>query len=471
MASNLKASGKPLLKSDPNAPSRASSPSVIRQWDLPGVESLAKDIEKLSGHLDSLHATLANTAPSLNQIALTNAQGQLVAAFGDLVYQGVQYTNYLSELHVADPLLKHDPANALFNANTDGSVVIGESGWLDVLDPWQGHAAWIGTQNDTLPVTGAVDNGNGLIELTLVSHTLVTGNVVRVQNVGGIGESPPPGGTFANNATGIQTVTVVDADTIDLQNTVFAGAYTSGGVVDRVLQIDDAEDNGSGLIRITTDVPHLYETGDQVDLQSLPGVLDAETQFVIVVVDATNFDCTGSAFAGAYTGGGTCLRYFAGMLAQTVAIGASFSDYKLRMFADGELKIKNASITLISAAGEMVLDPTGPSFTSEAFDGSGNVTAFITLNAAVPDIVISKPGSGQIVLDGSVPNIALYNAAGTLVVKLDPNAAAPVEVNGSPLTPVSGSSTPTTVVTGVNFSTQTVTTQTMNYANGVYQGP
>src|SRR5207245_2098020 len=139
--------------------------------------------------------------------------------------------------------------NALFNANTDGSVTIGQNGWLDVLDPFGGQAAWLGTQNDTLAVTGAADNGSGGIRLTVPGHTLISGNQVRVQDVGGIGQAPPSNGTFVNNATGVWSIAVVDASHIDLVGSVFAGAYTSGGVVDRVLQIAGAANNGSGLIR------------------------------------------------------------------------------------------------------------------------------------------------------------------------------------------------------------------------------
>ena len=165
MATNLKANGPPLIGKGTAVPSRASSPEMIRQWKMPGSEALAKDIQKLSGNVDSLSQSLSSTDQSIKKIQLTNAAGELVAAVGDFIYGGKTYTNYFSEIHAGDPLQKHDPSHALFNANTDGSVVIGQNGWLDILDAFGKSAAWIGAQNDTLPVTGAIDSGSGLIRL------------------------------------------------------------------------------------------------------------------------------------------------------------------------------------------------------------------------------------------------------------------------------------------------------------------
>lgn len=68
-------------------------------------------------------------------------------------------------------------------------------------------------------VTGAVNNGSGLIRLTMPSTALYsTGQVLYVSGVGGV--------TAAN---GQWTVTVIDATHIDLQGSAFAGVYTSGG--------------------------------------------------------------------------------------------------------------------------------------------------------------------------------------------------------------------------------------------------
>jgi hypothetical protein len=229
--------------------------------------------------------------------------------------------NYFSEIHVGDPLNTGNPAQALFNA-ANGRVTIGQNGIVEILDPFGSDAAWIGAQADTLPVTGAANNGSGLIRLTVTAHTLTTGDIVPVMNVGGV-----------PNATGLFTVTSIDANHVDLQNSVFVGLYTSGGTINRLLHLAGAANNGAGLIRLQTSAAHTYETGDKVNVLSVGGVPNAMGQWIITVFDATHFDLQGSTFAGAYTSGGTCLRYFAGMLAQTIAIGPSFPNYKLRAFA------------------------------------------------------------------------------------------------------------------------------------------
>lgn len=68
-------------------------------------------------------------------------------------------------------------------------------------------------------VTGAANNGGGLIRLTISgTATFTTGQIVQVAGVGGV-----------PNATNSWVITVVDGTHIDLQGSTFAGAYTSGG--------------------------------------------------------------------------------------------------------------------------------------------------------------------------------------------------------------------------------------------------
>lgn len=70
-------------------------------------------------------------------------------------------------------------------------------------------------------ITGAANNGSGLIRLTVGSTTgLVTGAKVRVALVTGTTE-----------ANGYWTVTVVSSTTIDLQGSTFTNAYVSGGEI------------------------------------------------------------------------------------------------------------------------------------------------------------------------------------------------------------------------------------------------
>jgi hypothetical protein len=125
--------------------------------------------------------------------------------------------------------------------------------------------------------------------------------------------------------------------------------------VDRLLHITGAADNGSGAIRITS-VNHGYESGDTVHVEGIP---DGEGEWIIDVIDLDNFDLVGSTFSS-YAGGGTAIRYAAGGLFQTIAIGPSFVDYRLRAFADGTLKIRNALIILEEGDNSIVLDPSIP---------------------------------------------------------------------------------------------------------------
>lgn len=70
-------------------------------------------------------------------------------------------------------------------------------------------------------ISGAANNGVGLIRLTVASTaTLTTGDVRTVSGVGGTTE-----------ANGTWTLTVIDATHVDLQGSAFVNAYTSGGVI------------------------------------------------------------------------------------------------------------------------------------------------------------------------------------------------------------------------------------------------
>lgn len=74
-------------------------------------------------------------------------------------------------------------------------------------------------------VSGAANNGGGLIRLTVNSTTrLCTGYIITIAGVGGTTE-----------ANGIWTITVIDATHIDLQTSAFVHAYTAGGTMSAYL--------------------------------------------------------------------------------------------------------------------------------------------------------------------------------------------------------------------------------------------
>lgn len=400
MASTISATVSPLVPQGSASPLQLSSITTIRASSqrLGSIvaNQLATDLTNIQTQVNGI-LTAGQQGPSISQLLLTNQQGQVTAALGDLTYQGVVYTNFFSEIHVGDPLNTHDPQRALFNANTDGSVSIGQSGWLDVHDEFDGNAAWIGTQNDTLQITNAYNNGSGAIRLTVPNHDFVTGDAPQVRNMQLAG---------VPNGTGTWTVTVIDAKTVDLQGSVWAGAFTApanppAGIdtfsptIDRLLQVIGAVNLG-GLIDLQTNVAHNYETGDRVDVPKLPGISAGIGQWTVTVIDPTHFTLDASVFSGVFLGPGTCLRFYAGMLAQQFAIGDDFPDYKLRAFADGSLKIRNATITVTSAAGSILIDPT------------------------VPEIVLSSGTTlAKIVLNAATPSIELFDALGILSVSID----------------------------------------------------
>ena len=74
-------------------------------------------------------------------------------------------------------------------------------------------------------ITGAANNGSGLIRITSTAHGLATGNAAVINSVGGV--------TAANGAW---IVTVIDANTYDLNGSTFSGTYTSGGTGTRAKQ-------------------------------------------------------------------------------------------------------------------------------------------------------------------------------------------------------------------------------------------
>ncbi len=68
--------------------------------------------------------------------------------------------------------------------------------------------------------------------------------------------------------------------------------------------ISNCANNGAGLIRVTA-TAHGFANGALVDITGVLGCTEANgTGWVAILVDANNFDLTGSAFVHAYTSGG-----------------------------------------------------------------------------------------------------------------------------------------------------------------------
>lgn len=69
-------------------------------------------------------------------------------------------------------------------------------------------------------ISGAANNGSGLIRITAIAHGYSTNDVVYIDEIGGTVE-----------AKGKWTITVITSDTFDLVGSTFTNAYTSGGIV------------------------------------------------------------------------------------------------------------------------------------------------------------------------------------------------------------------------------------------------
>ncbi len=82
-----------------------------------------------------------------------------------------------------------------------------------------------GNRYPPLAITNAVDNGSGLIRLTVTSNSVYQTGDANVQVSGVVGT-----GGLTAAANGFWTITVIGATTIDLQGSAFVGTYTSGGL-------------------------------------------------------------------------------------------------------------------------------------------------------------------------------------------------------------------------------------------------
>ena len=177
---------------------------------------------------------------------------------------------------------------------------------------------------------------------------------------------------------------------------------------------------------VVTVAAHGYETGDTVFITGVGGNTATNGYRIAVVLTVNTFSITdlsgvNVAGNGAYTTGGTSTRYFGGGRFQTMAIGVSFTNYKLRAYADGQLKIKDALITLTDVAnnGYIELNPsTGPTALFQNTLSGGRVKifdGFISLsNYLFSDSSISIGYSGL--------NVA--NAALDIIISLSDNAGA-----------------------------------------------
>ena len=101
-----------------------------------------------------------------------------------------------------------------------------------------------------ITVSGAANNGSGLVRLTVTStSTLASFNQVYVAAVVGTGGLP----AYINNQ--YWTVLVVDGTHIDLVGSVFVGAYTSGGTIQALSRFAQLVTPGTGPGQLLIPIP------------------------------------------------------------------------------------------------------------------------------------------------------------------------------------------------------------------------
>ena len=78
-----------------------------------------------------------------------------------------------------------------------------------------------------------------------------------------------------------------------------------GGGMPATMAVTGTANNGSGLIRVAVADTSTLATNDVVQILSMGGTIEGNENWLITVIDGTHFDLVGSAYANAWTSGGT----------------------------------------------------------------------------------------------------------------------------------------------------------------------
>jgi len=369
---------------------------------------------------------------------------------------------------------------------------------------------------DLASVLDQIQSSNNRLEKAIRSATDNTFDEIIIKGAGGaligwIGSRPPYFGAWFKQvyigADGPDTAPFfadVNGDVIIGKNGSLALQDGGGNEVGWLGVQADAAKAVTGATNATpvvmTVAAHGYETGDTVFITGVLGNTAANGYRIVEVTGVNTFaiagldgiDVVGS---GAYTTGGTSTRYFGGGRFQTMAIGSSFTNYKLRAYADGQLKIKDALITLTDVAnnGYIEFNPsTGPDaifrntstgYQVEIVDGvldmrnylsaagvvSIDYSGYRQFNTALDSIITlsNSAGAGQInVSDASGSGtIGLAGSSGTVSAFIV-DASTEYRINGTPgiddasIIPTGFSVATGSAITSVDFGGSTTTSDT-----------
>ena len=388
--------------------------------------------ESFQTQIDAIKNALAQPLPPLTDLSIVDAQGNQIAWIGvrqdSQVYLGAWFQN----LYVGGD----GPATAPFFSDGE-KVVIGQNGQVFVLDPYGNVGAWLGTQSEVArAVTGAANNGAGLIRLTVANHHYSTGDNVSVASVGGV-----------PNATGNNwIITVIDANYFDLRGSVFAGGYTAGGTATRFFaggafstiavgaaQAITGVANAAGLVRVTVPA-HGYFTGYAVVITGVNGVTGINgLSWLITVIDADHFDLVGSTFAGAYVNGGQSINW---------------PTAKLIARDDGSLSITGATFTLTgNGVITTINNATNPWSSQGSSLTSKDITSSFYSEIDPFHVALLDPTNNPIVYMGCT--VIAGQGYGTLVVGTDSGPSS-VAISGGGASVTLGNGVTTTTIDATN---------------------
>jgi hypothetical protein len=325
------------------------------------------------------------------------------------------------------------PATApLFSNGT--AVIIGQNGSVSLRNTRGTEKGFLGISAEApKTVTGAANNGAGLIRLTVATHGYETGDTVDVSSVGGV-----------PNATGSWPITVITANTFDLVGSTFAGAYTAGGTVYRYyggIWSETAAHGGTGFndarFRVFADSSLRIGTAGGSRMEVSP---------------AGDVALTDASLSVAGVSGG--INYQVTISPSQVTIADNTNNVITSLYG-GAVKIDDNGTPGISAnyglnaavltAGSVVLqvlcdDTTGASITATDTGGMTNMTLdFETGNANVAQLYIG----GIVAIDSgrngdfaSVDSSGGYEVGGVQVVSSQQGSLADITYtpNGTPAT-------------------------------------
>ena len=246
---------------------------------------------------------------------------------------GIRFTPSVSRSGAVDQAIDGGPIVIVSNNHglqTGEEIVL--QGMVDLdadrIYPGNGLRNVTRLSNDRFAISGDAisDVSNAAtVRITAEGHGLATGDQVEVWGVSG-----------TTSANGRHTITVVDADTFELQGVAGNGAYLGGGEFTRVgfwigggdWFVPDFQADGTAKGLVTIDlqggVPngvisgatntgpivissagHGLTTGDQIRVSGVEGNQAAIGLHTVSVIDANSFALDGSNGSGNYTGGGT----------------------------------------------------------------------------------------------------------------------------------------------------------------------